>query len=349
MVGMERSHHPIPPAEMRGVIAAEELMMLIVMGDADERRWRPAPSTTMLVAGMADHASDLIIDFVREQHRGGDRYQHMGEEPIRLQEKIVDQAIAIVGPNHRRDRQMVPAMHAPIKKPGVNQSMQPIEPGVEQHERGDDRDHCPEDARQGPKSPAERRVAPMTAAEHYGDDRQRNKALPTVATDLRHRRLPRGLDFDSAAVQSRDNQASDQIRGEQSGIDGSNGRQQRTELSQEHTVPRRRCSHADGLCATPMVSAMVKAPDAEKRPTSPHHLTLRRQTSAGAQAQCCLLPASFGCVGYCAATFEYGSKPNGRIKPILREIIGWQDANGYPLSFATEVSAGARCATAIPT
>jgi hypothetical protein len=104
-----------------------------------------------------------------------------------------------------------------------------------------------------------------------------------------------------------------------------------------------------GLCATPMVSAMVKAPDAEKRPTSPHHLTLRRQTSAGAQAQCCLLPASFGCVGYCAATFEYGSKPNGRIKPILREIIGWQDANGYPLSFATEVSAGARCATAIPT
>jgi hypothetical protein len=40
---------------------------------------------------------------------------------------------------------------------------------------------------------------------------------------------------------------------------------------------------------------------------------------------------------------------NGRIKPILREIIAWQDANGYPPSFATEVSAGARCATAIPT
>lgn len=37
MVGMERSHHPIPPAEMGGVIAAEELMMLIVMSDADER------------------------------------------------------------------------------------------------------------------------------------------------------------------------------------------------------------------------------------------------------------------------------------------------------------------------
>jgi hypothetical protein len=27
----------------------------------------------------------------------------------------------------------------------------------------------------------------------------------------------------------------------------------------------------------------------------------------------------------------------------LREIIAWQDANGYPPSFATEVSAGALC------
>src|SRR6516162_11328843 len=128
MVGMERSHHPIPPAEMRGVIAAEELMVLIVMSDADERRWRPAPQTAMLVAGMADDASDLIIDLVREQHRGGDGYQHMRDQPIRLQEKIVDQTIAIVGPHHRRNCEMVPAMHATIKKPGVNQSVQPVEP-----------------------------------------------------------------------------------------------------------------------------------------------------------------------------------------------------------------------------
>lgn len=96
MVGMERSHHPIPPAEMRRVIATEELMMLIVMGDADKRRWRPAQSTPMLVAGMTDHAGDLIIELVCEQHRGGDRYQHMGDEPIRLQEKIVDQEVAVV-------------------------------------------------------------------------------------------------------------------------------------------------------------------------------------------------------------------------------------------------------------
>ena len=38
MVGMERSHHPIPPAEVRGVIAAEGLMMLIVMNDAAVER-----------------------------------------------------------------------------------------------------------------------------------------------------------------------------------------------------------------------------------------------------------------------------------------------------------------------
>jgi len=79
MVGMERSHHPIPPAEMRGIIAAEELMMLIVVSDADERRWRPAPCAAMLVAGMADDPSDLIIDLVCEQYRGGDRYQQMGD------------------------------------------------------------------------------------------------------------------------------------------------------------------------------------------------------------------------------------------------------------------------------
>jgi hypothetical protein len=82
MVGMERSHHPIPPAEMRRVIAAEELMMLIVVSDADERRWRPAPSTAMLVAGMADDAGDLIIDLVCEEHRGRDGYQEMGDQPI---------------------------------------------------------------------------------------------------------------------------------------------------------------------------------------------------------------------------------------------------------------------------
>jgi len=87
---------------MRGVIAAEELMMLIMVSDADERRRRPAPSAAMLVAGMADDAGDLIIDLVCEEHRGGDRYQQMGDQPIGLQENIVDQPIAVVGPDHRR-------------------------------------------------------------------------------------------------------------------------------------------------------------------------------------------------------------------------------------------------------
>src|SRR3984893_5396324 len=127
MIGMQRSHHPIPPAEMRRVIAAEELMMLVVVSNSHERRRRPAPSTAMLIAGMADDAGDLIIDLMCEEHRGGDRYQEMGDQPIGLQKKVVDQAIAVVRPDHRRDRQMVPPMHAPVKKPGVNQSVQPIE------------------------------------------------------------------------------------------------------------------------------------------------------------------------------------------------------------------------------
>ena len=184
MVGMERSHHPIPPAEMRRVIAAEELMMLIVMRDADERRWRPAPPTAMLIAGMADDAGDLIIDLVCEQHRGGDGYQEMGDQPIRLQEKIVDQAIAVVGPDYWRNRQMVPPMHAPIEKPRVNEAMQPIEPGVEQQQRGADREHRPADAGQRPQSPAKSGIAPITGAEHCSNDRQRNNALPEVALDM---------------------------------------------------------------------------------------------------------------------------------------------------------------------
>ena len=41
---------------------------------------------------------------------------------------------------------MMPSMHAPIKKPGVNQSVKPIEPSVEQYERGNGREHRPADA-----------------------------------------------------------------------------------------------------------------------------------------------------------------------------------------------------------
>ena len=37
VIGMERPHDTVPPGEMRGVVATEELMMLIVVGDADER------------------------------------------------------------------------------------------------------------------------------------------------------------------------------------------------------------------------------------------------------------------------------------------------------------------------
>ena len=86
----------------------------------------------MLVAGMADYPGDLIVDLVREQHCRSDRDQQMGNKPVRLQEQVIDQPIAVIGPDHRCDRQMVPAMHTPVEEPGVNQAMQPIEPGIEQ-------------------------------------------------------------------------------------------------------------------------------------------------------------------------------------------------------------------------
>jgi hypothetical protein len=37
VIGVEGPHHPVPPNKMRGIVATEELMMLIVVGDADER------------------------------------------------------------------------------------------------------------------------------------------------------------------------------------------------------------------------------------------------------------------------------------------------------------------------
>lgn len=186
---------------------------------------------------MADHAGDLIVDLVCKQYRWGDRYQHVDNEPIRLQEKIVDQSIAVVGPDHWSDRQMMPPMDTPIKQPGVDQSMEPIKPGVEQRQRGDDRYRCPADARQRPQPPAEFHVGPMTAAEHCGNDRERKCALPQVATDLRYRSPSEGLNLDGAAVQSRDDQACDDIGCEQRGVESTNRRQQRTELAKKHICP----------------------------------------------------------------------------------------------------------------
>jgi hypothetical protein len=37
VIVMERPHDAVPPGEMRGVVATEELMMLIVVSDPDER------------------------------------------------------------------------------------------------------------------------------------------------------------------------------------------------------------------------------------------------------------------------------------------------------------------------
>ena len=74
VIGMEGSHHSVPQGEVRRVIAAEELMVLIMMGDAHERGRGPTESTSVLIAGMADYAGNLVVDLVREQYRRGDRY-----------------------------------------------------------------------------------------------------------------------------------------------------------------------------------------------------------------------------------------------------------------------------------
>lgn len=37
VIGMEGPHDAVPPGEVRGVVATEELVMLIVVRDADKR------------------------------------------------------------------------------------------------------------------------------------------------------------------------------------------------------------------------------------------------------------------------------------------------------------------------
>src|SRR5215469_11783460 len=98
---MEGAHHPVPPGEMRRVIAAEELVVLIVVRNADERRGRPTPAPDMLEPGMADYPGDLIADLVREEHCGGDRDQQVTDESVGLQKQVVDQPVAVIGPGNR--------------------------------------------------------------------------------------------------------------------------------------------------------------------------------------------------------------------------------------------------------
>ena len=89
---------------MRRVVAPEIAVVLVVMRDADQRRGGPAPDAAVLPARMSDDAGDLVVDFMREQRRGRGRHQEMRDQPIGLQEQIVDQPVAVVRPDDRRDR-----------------------------------------------------------------------------------------------------------------------------------------------------------------------------------------------------------------------------------------------------
>lgn len=66
VVWVEGTHHPVPPGEVRRVIAAEKLMVLIVVGDADEWRGRQGQPAAMLVPGMTDDPGDLVVDLMRK-------------------------------------------------------------------------------------------------------------------------------------------------------------------------------------------------------------------------------------------------------------------------------------------
>jgi len=110
---------------MRRVVAQEEAMVLIVVRRADDGRRRLAEQAAMLPAGMPDDARDLVVDLVREQHHRGDRQEEMSEEPIGLNEAIVEEGVAVVRPHGRRAAEMMPAMDRAIERLPVQQAVEP--------------------------------------------------------------------------------------------------------------------------------------------------------------------------------------------------------------------------------
>src|SRR6266700_3286243 len=50
VVGVQGAHQPVPQREVRRVVAPEEAVVLVVMGDADQGRGRSAPQPAVLVS-----------------------------------------------------------------------------------------------------------------------------------------------------------------------------------------------------------------------------------------------------------------------------------------------------------
>ena len=136
-------------------------MVLIVIRGGDDRRRRLTQSATMLEAGMADHTRDLVVDLMCEQQRRGDRDQKVREEPVGLQETIIEEGVAVIGPDGRRGAEVVPAVHAAEERLPVDEAVEPVEPGIEDYHRGGERRHRVKNGRLAwPKADAEHDVRP---------------------------------------------------------------------------------------------------------------------------------------------------------------------------------------------
>ena len=228
VIGVERAHYAVPPRKMRRVVAPEIAVVLVVMRDADQRGRGTAPDAAVLPARMPDHAGDLVVDLVREQHRGRRRHQEMRDQPIGLQEQIVDETVAVVRPDHRGDRHMVPAVHAAIQAPRMDQPVKPVEPRIEHDERQHERKPRPGNPVERPNPPAELGIEPMPGAEHRGDRGKRDEALGAVAADLRRRcRAALDLGRGDPAVQPAHDEAAQQVGRGQDRVDRGDGQRPR--------------------------------------------------------------------------------------------------------------------------
>ena len=212
---------------MRRVVAPEIAVVLVVMGDADQRRGRPAPDAAVLPAGMPGHAGDLVVDLVREQHRGRRRHQEMRDQPIGLQEQIIDQPVAVVRPDHRRHRHMVPAVHAAIQASRVDQPVKPVEPRIEHDERQHERQRRPGDPSSGRSPSRTRRKANARCRTSRRSRPARQGSGRGRAGSARRCFARLDLGRGDPAVQPVHDEAAQQVGRGQDRVDRGNGQRQR--------------------------------------------------------------------------------------------------------------------------
>ena len=88
----------------------------------------------MLETRMAQHATDLVIELLQNQHLPRDGQKERDDQVIGLIEKGFGQRFIVVAP-HRRGQTFVMKGMKAVKRLAVQQPVNPVKPGVIEQDR----------------------------------------------------------------------------------------------------------------------------------------------------------------------------------------------------------------------